>query len=257
LPAARTISQQLGLENITDDALSLINSFLDDFLSQLVEAVLTRKRRLVVSTARSSVHALLPTGTLAANCVAIADQMQQRTGLERGWPERPEVIVPDYVHERLRSTMLLHLSNNQFNNQTATNSTSNNYSTNNQTLDSPELNEADTISGSTAWYITGILEYIGRQLIAYSGENARATRRDTIELEDTTRALHFDAQIKRILDHMSLREPSTVGTYISVQYGGLSIKVGLAIPISIFISCSIHDNDRNHRLYLLSVRMMR
>ncbi|KAI8056625.1 hypothetical protein BDF22DRAFT_740126 [Syncephalis plumigaleata] len=203
LPAARTISRQLGLENITDDALSLINSFLDDFLNQLVETVLARKRRLVVSTARSSVHALLPTGTLAADCVAVADQMQQRT----------EAIVPGYVHERLRNTMLAHLSNIQLSNHqpqqttnTSSSSNSHHHHHHHQGLDSPGLNEADTISGSTARYITGILEYIGRQLLTYSMENARTMRRDTIELEDATRALHFDAQIKRILDHMSLRE---------------------------------------------------
>ncbi|KAI9591402.1 hypothetical protein BDF19DRAFT_270141 [Syncephalis fuscata] len=201
LPAARTICRHLSLENITDDALSLINSFLDDFLSQLVEMVMQRKRRLVVSTARSAVYGLLPAGSFATDCVAVADQMQHRTGVERGWPERPEAVVPGYVHERLRNITLVHIlgdtSANNTNSHTGSNSV---------------LSEADAISGSTARYLTGILEHIGRQLLAYAVENAYGMRRDTVELEDATRALHFDAQIKHLLDHMSFRDHSTVGT---------------------------------------------
>ncbi|RKP27724.1 hypothetical protein SYNPS1DRAFT_26636 [Syncephalis pseudoplumigaleata] len=190
LPAARTITRQLGLENITPDALALVNSFLDGFLGRIVATVIARKRRLVVSAARSTVQALLPAGTLAADAIVVADQMQQRTGFERGWPARPEAIVPGYIHERLRSMMLV-----------CTPGDASSSSNNNNNDSSSLLSEADTISGSTARYLTGILEYIGRQIIAYGVENARAANRDVIELGDATRALHFDAQMKHILEH--------------------------------------------------------
>ncbi|RKP09526.1 hypothetical protein THASP1DRAFT_22645 [Thamnocephalis sphaerospora] len=182
LPAARTIVRCVRLENITDDALAAVNSFLDELLVLLVDAVTRRKRRLVVSTVRAAVHALLPVGTIASDCIVLADHIQQRTGAERGWPDRNEATVATAIQDRLRTLVLQ------------------------QQTDDPS--EADAISNSTARYVASVIEYIGRLLLASCAESTHAMARDTVLQEDVNRALHCDMQIKGLLDRMQLRDHS-------------------------------------------------